>query len=113
VWWLSLIRSLIRLRPVSFGAHHAGHAPEVTDVPDLCRTQPRRLGKRVGDDDDSPCEHAAVRLSWLPVQLSVLSEAVSGRLWPGHVRCTVAWCPILGARWERQAVRTCAEMRLP
>jgi hypothetical protein len=47
--WLSLIRSVIRLRPAWFGAHHAGHMSEFTGVPDMCRIQARRLGKRVGD----------------------------------------------------------------
>ena len=44
----SLIASLIRLRPETFGAHHAGWPAEVTDPFDLLRTQQRRLGKRVG-----------------------------------------------------------------
>jgi hypothetical protein len=29
------------------------------------------------------------------------------------VKCAAASCPILGARWERQAARRCAEMRRP
>jgi len=28
-----------------------------------------------------------------------------------EVKCAAASCPILGARWERQAARRCAEMR--
>jgi hypothetical protein len=44
---LSLIRSLIRLRPDSFGAHHARRTAQVGDVPGLRRTLARRLGKRV------------------------------------------------------------------
>jgi hypothetical protein len=30
-----------------------------------------------------------------------------------EVKYGAASCPILGARWERQAVRRCAEMRRP
>ena len=45
---VSLILSLIQLRPEAFGEHHAEHAAEVTDPPDLSRTQERLLGKRVG-----------------------------------------------------------------
>jgi hypothetical protein len=50
---LSLIRSLIQLRPETFDVHHAGQATEVTNPLDLPRTQPRRLGKRVGDSGRS------------------------------------------------------------
>ncbi len=50
----SLIPSLIHLRPEPFGVHHLERAAQVADLVDLTRTQPRRLGKRVGDDDDSP-----------------------------------------------------------
>jgi hypothetical protein len=44
----SLIRSLTQLRPQTFGAHHREQPAEVTDPLDLRRTQPHRLGKRVG-----------------------------------------------------------------
>jgi hypothetical protein len=44
----SLIRSLIQLRPETFGAHRTEQAAEVTDSLDLRWTQPHKLGKRVG-----------------------------------------------------------------
>jgi hypothetical protein len=44
----SLIASLIRLRPKTFGAHHPGRAAQVADPLDLRRTSGNRLGKRVG-----------------------------------------------------------------
>jgi hypothetical protein len=58
----SLIPSLIHLRPEPFGAHHLEQAAQVADPVDLTRTQPRRLGKRVGDDDDSPPRERKVRV---------------------------------------------------
>ena len=44
----SLIPSLIHLSPDPFGAHHLDHAAQVANPFDLARTQPRRLGRRVG-----------------------------------------------------------------
>ena len=48
-----LISSLIRLRPETFGLHHLRLTAQAADPPDLRRTQPRRLRKRVGA---TPCE---------------------------------------------------------
>jgi hypothetical protein len=45
-----LIPSLIRLRPEPVGTHHREPAIQVADPVDRRRTQPRRLGKRVGRD---------------------------------------------------------------
>ena len=45
----SLSPSLIQLRPETFGAHHADRATQLADPLDLRRTQPHKLGKRVGD----------------------------------------------------------------
>jgi hypothetical protein len=68
---LSILRSLTACSMVSssspsrtsitFGAHHTKLTAEVPDAVALRRTQPRRLGQRVGDDDDSPPREAKVR----------------------------------------------------
>jgi hypothetical protein len=45
----SLIPSLIHLRPDPFGGEHYEQPIQVANPVDLARTQPHRLGKRVGE----------------------------------------------------------------
>jgi hypothetical protein len=86
---LSLIRSLIQLRPGPFGAHHERQAAKVTNLADLRRTQACRLGKRVGGNGDSPLGERKVRARRVqrPDANTVLTTAVDTWGRSGTPRC--------------------------
>jgi hypothetical protein len=76
---LSLIPSLIHLRPEPFGAHHLEQAAWVADPVDLTRTQPRRLGKRVGEPMPTTFTLAPIAAHSSELQQPVRSMAALGK----------------------------------